>query len=106
MHIFPPDEYSSAPPQNRSVEAEEGTVAPCAGEIKVARDRDLIAGDELTFFYPSTEWAFDRSFACGCQVSECIGTLRGARAMEPEVLERYFVNRHIWELLETSKESE
>ena len=28
--------------------------------------RPISEGDELTFFYPSTEWAMAEPFECGC----------------------------------------
>src|SRR5262245_19905850 len=28
--------------------------------------RDIAAGEELNFFYPSTEWEMDRPFVCLC----------------------------------------
>ena len=68
-----------------------------AGEVRVARDRDLEVGDELTFFYPSTEWGCARPFDCVCGAGEdwCIGVHRGAEGLSKEVMERYFVNKHI-----------
>jgi hypothetical protein len=71
-----------------------------AAEVKVERNKDLRAGDELTFFYPSTEWEFDRAFECSCGASKdlCIGMLTGARDIKVEVLERYWVCGHIWRL--------
>ncbi len=49
-----------------------------AGEVRVVRDRDLQVGDQLTFFYPSTEWASPRPFQClcGAGVGKCIGMQR------------------------------
>ncbi|MGK7904081.1 MAG: SET domain-containing protein-lysine N-methyltransferase [Hormoscilla sp.] len=29
-------------------------------------------GEELTFFYPSTEWSMDRQFDCLCQSKDCL----------------------------------
>lgn len=60
--------------------------------------RDLGAGDELTFFYPSTEWDMSRPFACLCGAPDCLGTIAGARYLPAETLSRYSVNRHIREL--------
>lgn len=70
-------------------------------EIRVARDRELRVGDDLTFFYPSSEWEFSRPFECLCGAGEgvCVGTVQGAKVFEKERLERWFVNEHIWELV-------
>jgi hypothetical protein len=34
--------------------------------------------DELTFFYPSTEWVMASPFTCACQSARCLGTIAGA----------------------------
>jgi hypothetical protein len=56
---------------------------------------DLKAGDEVTFFYPSTEWKMARPFNCLCNAPECIGFVGGARYLSVEVLSRYLINSHI-----------
>jgi hypothetical protein len=56
--------------------------------------------DELTFFYPSTEWAMAQPLECGGGVEECVGQVSGARNMDRNVLERYRLNEHVTELLE------
>jgi hypothetical protein len=61
--------------------------------------RDLAAGEELTFFYPSTEWEMTHPFACQCGAPACIGTVRGAKELPQAVLTRYVLNRHIRDLL-------
>jgi hypothetical protein len=73
-----------------------------AGEVRVVRDRDLQVGDELTWFYPSTEWASPRPFQCLCGAGEgmCIGMQKGSKYLSREVLDRYFVNKHVGELME------
>ena len=40
--------------------------------------RPLQPGDELTFFYPSTEWSMARPFACQCRSASCIAKVHGA----------------------------
>lgn len=61
--------------------------------------RDLAAGEELTFFYPSTEWAMDQPFLCRCGAPQCVRVVAGAKYLAADVLGRYFVNRHIRDLL-------
>ena len=51
--------------------------------------RDIAPGDELTYFYPSTEWQMAEPFVCGCGAAECLGEVTGASHLRPEVLERY-----------------
>lgn len=71
------------------------------GEVRVARDRDLQVGDHLTFFYPSTEWAGSRPFQCLCgsERKKCIGIHRGSSVLSKEVLNQYFINKHIHDLM-------
>ncbi|AQT74963.1 MULTISPECIES: SET domain-containing protein-lysine N-methyltransferase [Streptomyces] len=67
--------------------------------LQVVALRPIAAGEELTFFYPSTEWEMVGPFACLCGADRCIGTVSGARDLPPAVLERYALNPHIADLL-------
>ena len=51
--------------------------------------RPLAAGEELTYFYPSTEWSMVQPFPCACGATECLGTIAGASQLPREVLGRY-----------------
>ncbi|KAJ3055704.1 hypothetical protein HK097_009671, partial [Rhizophlyctis rosea] len=64
-------------------------------EMKVVAERDLQPGDEISFFYPSTEWDMSQPFDCWCGASQCNKRIAGARHLPAEVLDRYFVNEHI-----------
>ncbi|CEJ79885.1 Putative Galactose-proton symport [[Torrubiella] hemipterigena] len=57
-------------------------------------------GDELTFFYPSTEWDMAQPFDCICSTPTCRGTISGARDMTSEQLDGLWLNNHIRELLD------
>lgn len=57
--------------------------------------KDIHPGDEITFFYPSTEWDMDRSFACSCGSEHCIGEIAGAKQTESTILSRYRLAPHI-----------
>ena len=57
--------------------------------------RDIAAGEELTCFYPSTEWDMVRPFVCGCGAPQCVRFVAGARYLSADVLGRNFVNAHI-----------
>ena len=61
--------------------------------------RDIAAGDELTFFYPSTEWEMSAPFICLCGAPNCIHVVAGARFLPLSTLEHHFLNRHIRELM-------
>jgi len=51
--------------------------------------KELSPEDELTFFYPSTEWKMTQSFNCYCGSAACIGDIKGAAYLSKEVQERY-----------------
>jgi len=61
--------------------------------------RDVAAGEELTFFYPSTEWEMSSPFICLCGAPNCIHVVAGARFLPLSTLENHFLNRHIRELM-------
>jgi hypothetical protein len=71
-------------------------------EIRVARDREggLKEGDELTFFYPSTEWEMAQPFQCRCGAATCKGWIAGASQMSQEVLKGYWLNHWLEEALQ------
>ena len=66
--------------------------------IMLAR-RDIEKGEELSFFYPSTEWEMDAPFICLCGASNCIHVVAGARFLPLSTLENHYLNRHIRELM-------
>lgn len=44
--------------------------------------RDIRIGDEVTFFYPSTEWSMQNPFECTCGSKQCIGWIAGAHKLK------------------------
>jgi hypothetical protein len=46
-------------------------------------------GDELTFFYPSTEWEMAQPFTCNCGSPECLQVIQGASQLSMEILDTY-----------------
>jgi hypothetical protein len=60
--------------------------------------RAIREGEELTFFYPSTEWAMVRPFACLCGALDCIEMVQGAYFLPSDVLARYPLSPHIRKL--------
>lgn len=51
--------------------------------------KEIAADEELTFFYPSTEWDMDQAFKCTCGSKHCIGLVKGARYLSSENLAKY-----------------
>jgi hypothetical protein len=67
--------------------------------MTMVASRSLAKGEELLFFYPSTEWHMAAPFPCGCGSEGCIGLVAGACFLPTDVLERYVLNVHIRSLL-------
>lgn len=57
--------------------------------MKVIALRAIKPDDELTFFYPSTEWDMAQPFACHCGESCCLRYINGAAYMAPDVLRQH-----------------
>ncbi|WP_051828017.1 SET domain-containing protein-lysine N-methyltransferase [Streptomyces bicolor] len=70
-----------------------------AERMDVRALRPVAAGEELAFFYPSTEWDMVAPFDCLCGAADCLGTVAGARAASPAVLGGHRLNRHVAERL-------
>ena len=51
--------------------------------------QDIREGDKLTYFYPSTEWKMIEPFKCHCGYEDCIGLIRGAAYLPPELIKKY-----------------
>ncbi|OAQ36135.1 hypothetical protein K457DRAFT_132112 [Linnemannia elongata AG-77] len=60
---------------------------------------DLKEGDNLTFFYPSSEWEMDQPFPCWCGADQCVKNIQGAKFLSQETMNRYFRTKHIQDLL-------
>ena len=66
--------------------------------MMVAR-RDIEKGEELSFFYPSTEWEMNAPFICLCGAANCIHVVAGARFLPLSTLEHHYLNPHIRDLM-------
>lgn len=73
-----------------------------AQALGVLASVELKAADEVTFFYPSTEWGMVRPFDCLCGAPDCIGFVAGAHFLPLYILSRYFINPHIRSLVATA----
>jgi hypothetical protein len=67
--------------------------------LQMVARRDIEPGEELSFFYPSTEWEMDAPFICLCGASNCIHVVAGARFLPLSTLESHYLNRHIREMM-------
>lgn len=62
--------------------------------------KNISIGDELTFFYPSSEWKMTQSFACTCGSKNCLHTIKGAAYLSKEVLANYMLTDFIQSILD------
>ena len=61
--------------------------------------KDICKGDELTFFYPSTEWDMTQAFVCNCAHKDCLQNIRGAAYLTKEILSKYRLTDFILKML-------
>ncbi|MBI5858319.1 MAG: SET domain-containing protein-lysine N-methyltransferase [Sphingobacteriales bacterium] len=57
--------------------------------MEVTALKHISVNEEMTFFYPSTEWKMAQSFACYCGSHRCLEKIRGAAYLSPEVQSQY-----------------
>jgi len=67
--------------------------------MQVIAARAIHVGEELTFFYPSTEWEMVSPFICLCGHPNCIHVVAGAKFLSLSMLEHYYINQHIREMV-------
>lgn len=65
--------------------------------------KEIQPGDELMFFYPSTEWKMEQPFDCFCGTAQCLHRIQGASYLSDEVAGRYKLTDFILEKLNTRK---
>lgn len=65
------------------------------GHFEVVALRDIAADEEITFFYPSTEWTMTQSFDCFCGADSCLGRIQGAAHLPKQALAKYRFAEHI-----------
>ncbi|BGP56455.1 hypothetical protein JCM8202_001805 [Rhodotorula sphaerocarpa] len=82
---------------------EEDASGKWEGRWRVRAEKDIAAGEILTFAYFSTEWDMDQPFSCLCGTERCIRTIQGAKDIEPSILNGYFVNDHIKRMKEAQQ---
>ena len=56
-------------------------------------------GDELVFFYPSTEWDMQQPFNCHCGARNCLKVIKGAAHLSPAQLKKYRLSNFVLEQL-------
>lgn len=51
--------------------------------------RDISEGEEVCFFYPSSEWQMAQPFECNCGAASCLHLIEGAKNLAPDLISRY-----------------
>jgi hypothetical protein len=51
--------------------------------------REVKEEEEMTFFYPSTEWKMTQTFNCYCGSKGCLGEIKGAADLSKDAREKY-----------------
>ena len=57
--------------------------------MKLMALKNISIGDELVFFYPSTEWEMTQSFQCFCQSLACLKEIKGAAYLSADTISKY-----------------
>lgn len=57
--------------------------------------RSIAPNEEITFFYPSTEWSMTQPFTCFCGAANCLGQIQGAAHLSKKALAKYRFAEHI-----------
>jgi hypothetical protein len=69
------------------------------GQMVLRALAPISEGEELTFFYPSTEWSMSDGFDCHCGAAKCLGRIQGAAYIEDLTLRSYELSDHVKMLL-------
>lgn len=57
--------------------------------------KDIGKDEEITFFYPSTEWSMAQPFECFCKTGSCLGMIQGAAHLDDGAIANYRFAEHI-----------
>lgn len=77
-------------------------------KLEVRARKDINIGDEINFFYPSTEILMAEPFSCACGAEDCVGRVAGAETLSSEQrrfwwpefaphVQRFFTSRRLSE---------
>lgn len=67
--------------------------------MHVVAIKPIAQGDEMTFFYPSTEWDMAQPFTCFCGCKNCLREIEGAAHIDTEILNNYKLTQFIQQQL-------
>jgi hypothetical protein len=67
--------------------------------------KEVQPGDELMFFYPSSEWEMTQPFDCFCGTNQCLHKIQGAAHLSGDEAARYQLTDFIREQLLNRKKN-
>ncbi len=65
--------------------------------------KPIAEGEEMSFFYPSTEWDMDQAFQCHCGSHNCIEVIKGAKYLGAGAIRNYRFTSFIRQKLAAAK---
>jgi SET domain len=74
--------------------------------MEIVALKTIQEGDEMTFFYPSTEWDMAQPFTCLCGSPKCLRQIKGAAHISPELISTYKLTRFIQQQLHERSNNE
>jgi hypothetical protein len=57
--------------------------------------KEIAENEEITFFYPATEWSMAQAFQCFCNTPNCLGTIQGAEYLDKNIIINYRFSDYI-----------
>ncbi|MEA5581763.1 SET domain-containing protein-lysine N-methyltransferase [Nodularia harveyana UHCC-0300] len=64
-------------------------------EMKIVCLKKIEIGEEMMFFYPSTEWSMSQSFDCCCGSEKCLNKIQGSAYLPLDILTKYKLSEYI-----------
>ena len=57
--------------------------------------KPIQSGEEIAFFYPSTEWKMSEPFECSCGSSDCLKLIKGGAFLSHDNLTKYRLSEFV-----------
>jgi len=57
--------------------------------------KNIYENEEISFFYPATEWLMAQPFNCLCNNPSCLGMIQGAAHLDDEAIKKYRFSDYI-----------
>ncbi len=68
-------------------------------KMKLICVKPISAGEELSFFYPSSEWKMSQPLICNCGSPNCLDIIQGAAFLDNDSLNKYdftdYIKQHV-----------